>query len=270
MAGSEGSFTVIPNDFLKNGGFTPSEKLVLLSLLCYTNTETGRAWPSQSTIAHDMNLSRRCVIETLKRLEERGVIETEKKHGAVTQYKVKTCALSAHVQEVHMCNDCTSPVQPLHTPCANTAHPPVQNLHTINTNIQTLNTNTNDKHEKAPAKSAKKKAADFDADFEEFWQAYPKPKNPDKSPGRQRYTALRKKGVSADDLLKAAQNYARAMRGTDPRYIKHSATFLGPSDAWRDYLHEPETARSDELPDAAAMFPNLAEWMRRQGGEQVG
>ena len=258
MAGSEGGFTYVSNDFIKNGSFTPPEKLVLLSLLCYTNTETGRAWPSQSTIAQDMNLSRRCVIETLKRLEARGVIETEKKHGAVTQYKIKTCELFAHVQDVHMCNSCTTPVQEMHTPCANGAHPPVHEVHTTNTNLQELNTNTTDKLTRA-------RDADFEADFEEFWRAYPKPQNPDKTPGRKKYVALRKKGVPADDLLKAAQGYARSTRGTQPKFIKHCATFLGPSDAWKDYLNEPAQA-SDELPDAAELFPDLAEWMRRNRG----
>ena len=106
---------------------------------------------------------------------------------------------------------------------------------------------------------------DFSADFEEFWKAYPKPKNPDKTPTRKKYEALRKKGVSGDDLLKAAQGYARSTQGTDPRYIKHGATFLGPQEPWRDYLTEPEPV-SDEPPDAEKLFPDLAEWMRRNRG----
>ena len=264
MTDSGGGYTNLPNSFIDDQELTGSEKLVMLSLYRFYNTAQRRAWPSIQTIADCARLKRTWTIETLKSLEQKGYIRTEKSAGKNTHYEILTRPLSRPVQSVDRSSDCTTPVQSVDQYPSSECTPPVQSVNPTNTNTNTnrqlLETNT-----KTPAKIAPKNESNFEADFEDFWEAYPKPKNPDKTPGRQKYIALRKKGVSADDLLRAAQNYAQAMRGTDPRYIKHCKTFLGPSDAWRDYLNEPAQT-SDELPDAAELFPDLAEWMRRNRG----
>ena len=242
---SEGGYTNLPNSFIEDDNLTGAEKLVMLSLYRFYNTEQQRAWPSIAKIAACARMTPRWAIETLKALEQKGYIRAEKGAGKTTRYELITHELSSPVNTVHPCTDFTSPVNSVHPTNTNT-----------NTNLQELSTNT---------KNAPAKKDDFAADFEEFWRAYPKPKNPDKTPTRKKYEALRKKGVSGDDLLKAAQGYARSTQGTDPRYIKHGATFLGPQEPWRDYLTEPEPV-SDEPPDAEKLFPDLAEWMRRNRG----
>ena len=249
-----------------------NEKLVLISLLRHYNMEKRRAWPSLNTIAEECNFSRVVVWQTLKLLEEKGFIRTEKNIGKVTRYELFLDAeliqnLNGYTHsESEQVKD--TPVQNLNTPHSESERVPIKNLngthsdseHELDIRTKSIRTRSIELEKQSRAREA-----DFEAEFEEFWKAYPKPRNPDKTPGRQKYIALRKKGVSADDLLRAAQNYAQAMRGTDPRYIKHCKTFLGPSDAWRDYLNEPAQA-SDELPDAAELFPDLAEWMRRNRG----
>lgn len=260
MASSEGGFTVIANDLIRHRELSTTEKVILFSLLSYLNVEQQRAWPSVTTIAECAGVSEFWAREQLKALETKGFIKTEKRPGHVTRYEILTPQQTCARNNV-------APATELQKDRNKVADNPATNLRldrnkvapintNTNTNLQELNTNT---------KNAPAKKNDFAADFEEFWKAYPKPKNPDKTPGRQKYIALRKKGVSADDLLRAAQNYAQAMRGTDPRYIKHCKTFLGPSDAWRDYLTEPEAtaAKTDGPPDAEELFPNLAAWWRR-------
>lgn len=260
-----------------------NEKLVLISLLYHYNAEKQRAWPSLNTIADECDISRVIVWQTLKWLEAKGYIKSEKQAGKVTRYELfidsipiqnlngYTHSESEPVEHItHSESEPVSniPIQNLNGGYSESERVPIQNLNGTHSesepelDIRTRSIRTRSiELEKQP----RAREADFEAEFEDFWKAYPKPKNPDKTPGRQKYIALRKKGVSADDLLKAAQNYAQAMRGTDPRYIKHCKTFLGPSDAWRDYLNEPSQA-SDELPDAAELFPDLAEWMRRNRG----
>ena len=264
MAGSEGGFTVISNDLIRHRELSTTEKVILFSLLSYLNVEQQRAWPSITTIAECAGVSEFWAREQLKTLETKGYIKTEKRPGHVTRYEILTPQQSCARNNL-------APATELQKPRNNLADNPATNLRLDRNKVAPTNTNTNTNRQlletntKTSAKIAPKNDADFEADFEKFWSAYPKPRNPDKTPGRQKYIALRKKGVSADDLLRAAQNYAQAMRGTDPRYIKHCKTFLGPSDAWRDYLNEPAQA-SDELPDAAELFPDLAEWMRRNRG----
>ena len=249
-----------------------NEKLVLISLLRHYNMEKRRAWPSLNTIAEECVRSRGVVWQTLKTLETKGFIKCEKTAGKVTQYELTFDGIPVqnfngytHSESEPVSN---IPIQNLNGGYSESERVPIQNLngthseseHELDKRTRSIRTRSIELEKQSRAREA-----DFEADFEEFWKAYPKPKNPDKTPGRQKYVALRKKGVSADDLLRAAQNYAQAMRGTDPRYIKHCKTFLGPSDAWRDYLNEPAQA-SDELPDAAELFPDLAEWMRRNRG----
>lgn len=259
MADNEG-FTVVPNTLIDDKNLTATEKIIMLSLLRYYNSEQQRAWPSTITLSEITGLSRLWVMRTLKRLEEKGYIRVEKRAGRSACYELLTCKPSLHVNSVYMSTEYTGGVNSVNRGVLTQFTGGVNSVNTTNTN-----TNTNLQELSTNTKNASAKKDDFAADFEEFWKAYPKPKNPDKTPGRQKYVALRKKGVSADDLLKAAQNYAQAMRGTDPRYIKHCKTFLGPSDAWRDYLNEPEPV-SDEPPDAEKLFPDLAEWMRRNRG----
>lgn len=229
-----------------------NEKLVLISLLRHYNAEKRRAWPSLNTIAEECDFSRVVVWQTLKTLETKGFVRTEKEAGKVTRYElfedgepIKNLNGYTHSESKQVID---TPVQNLNTPHSESEQVPIKNLngthseseHELDKRTRSIRTRSIELEKQPRAREA-----DFEADFEEFWKAYPKPKNPDKTPGRQKYVALRKKGVSADDLLKAAQNYAQAMRGTDPRYIKHCKTFLGPSDAWRDYLQaeEPKTAQ---------------------------
>lgn len=249
---------------------TGNEKLVLISLLRHYNTEKRRAWPSLNTIAKECVCSRVVVWQTLKTLEEKGFIKTEKTTGKVTFYELTFDAVpvqnlngSTH-SESERVDD--TPVQNLNTPHSESERVPIKNLngtHSESEHELDIRTRTNRTRTKEL-----KHMSDFDADFEQFWQAYPKPANPDKTPGRLKYIALRKKGITAEELLKAAQGYAKAMRGTDPRYIKHCRTFLGPQEAWRDYLNVEET--SDELPSAEKLFPNLAEWIKQNGGAANG
>lgn len=229
-----------------------NEKLVLISLLRHYNMEKRRAWPSLNTIAEECDFSRVVVWQTLKTLETKGFVRTEKEAGKVTRYElfedgepIKNLNGYTHSESEQVTD---TPVQNLNTPHSKSERVPIKNLngthseseHELDKRTRSIRTRSIELEKQSRAREA-----DFEADFEDFWKAYPKPKNPDKTPGRQKYIALRKKGVSADDLLKAAQNYAQAMRGTDPRYIKHCKTFLGPSDAWRDYLQaeEPKTAQ---------------------------
>ena len=280
--GERKPFIMLQLSLWRDKRLTGNEKLVLISLLCHYNTEKRRAWPSLNTIAEECVCSRVVVWQTLKTLETKGFIKCEKTAGKVTQYELTFDDISVQNFNGYTHSESEPVERTTHSESEPVSNIPIQNLNggyseSERVPIQILNGTHSESEPELylRTRSIRTKSielekpqnprGDFSADFEEFWKAYPKPKNPDKTPGRQKYVALRKKGVSADDLLKAAQNYAQAMRGTDPRYIKHCKTFLGPSDAWRDYLNEPEAmaAKTDGPPDAEELFPNLAAWWRR-------
>lgn len=271
--GERKPFIMLQLSLWRDKRLTGNEKLVLISLLCHYNTEKRRAWPSLNTIAEECVCSRVVVWQTLKTLETKGFIKCKKTAGKVTQYELTFDGIPVqnfngytHSESEQVID---TPIQNLNTPHSESERVPIKNLngtHSESEHELYLRTRSIRTRSIELEKQSRAREADFEAEFEEFWKAYPKSKNPDKTPTRKRYEALRKKGVSGEDLLKAAQGYARSMQGTDPRYIKHGSTFLGPQEPWRDYLTEPEPV-SDEPPDAEKLFPDLAEWMRQKRSE---
>lgn len=282
--GERKPFIMLQLSLWRDKRLTGNEKLVLISLLCHYNTEKRRAWPSLNTIAEECVCSRVVVWQTLKTLETKGFIKCEKTVGKVTQYELTFDGIPVQNFNGYTHSESEPVEYTTHSESEPVNSIPIQNLNggyseSERVPIKNLNgTHSESEHELDKRtrsirtrsieleKQSRAREADFEADFEDFWRAYPKPKNPDKTPTRKKYEALRKKGVSGDDLLKAAQGYARSTQGTDPRYIKHGATFLGPQEPWRDYLTEPEPV-SDEPPDAEKLFPDLAEWLKQKRSE---
>lgn len=79
---------------------------------------------------------------------------------------------------------------------------------------------------------------DFDAEFEVWWQEYPRKRG--KTAAVKHWCGLRKKGVSVEQLTAARDRYKTETKGKSMDYIMHGSTFLGPGDRWKDYLQEQE------------------------------
>lgn len=80
-----------------------------------------------------------------------------------------------------------------------------------------------------------------DADFAAFWAAYPK--RVAKEAARKAW-AKAAKTTTPSVLIEAATTYATTTEGTDPKFIKHPATWLN-GGCWEDETEAPETpARS--------------------------
>ena len=86
----------------------------------------------------------------------------------------------------------------------------------------------------------------LDAQFDEFWSAYPKrPGNP-KAKARGKYKSLRKQKVSHETIVNAARKYAELRRGENPRFTAMAVTWLN---QWRfedDYTTDEENTGSQE------------------------
>lgn len=85
-----------------------------------------------------------------------------------------------------------------------------------------------------------------DAEFDEFWAAYPsrKPHSNPKVKAKEKYLELRrKKNVSRETLVSAAKRYAAARAGEDPLFTTQAITWLN---QWRfedDYATDEEAAK---------------------------
>ena len=75
----------------------------------------------------------------------------------------------------------------------------------------------------------------YTPEFEEIWSHYPRKK--EKAAAYKAYKA-RRKSYSDQELDLAVERYAQECRilGTEEKFIKHGATFFGPSLPFTDYL----------------------------------
>ncbi len=118
--------------------------------------------------------------------------------------------------------------------------------HTMNPQAQTENDETKascceSPHPRASPPNGNSIEADpanesYPLEFEQFWERYPR--QTDKKRAFLAWQALLEKGVDAGDLIRAAQHYAAhcRLRRTDPEFIKHPSTFLGPLEVYRDWV----------------------------------
>ena len=73
-----------------------------------------------------------------------------------------------------------------------------------------------------------------DVHFETFWENYPRKISRTRTLSV--WKTRVKEGIKPTDLIKAAENYATYNQDKEPQYIKHPATFLGPSKAYEDFI----------------------------------
>lgn len=116
---------------------------------------------------------------------------------------------------------------------------------------------------------SKKTVVAFDADFSAVWEIYPR--RIERSKALKAYTARRKAGICADDLLAATRNYATSVIGRDPSFIKHGATFFGPDAPFSDYvagIPEPISMGAGDSRNMRAI--NSVVWTDHHGNEVSG
>ncbi len=92
----------------------------------------------------------------------------------------------------------------------------------------------------------KKNKNEYTEDFEEFWQAYPR--RVEKAKAFKVYQARIREGYTASQLKEATEMYKVECRrrGTEEWFIKHPATFLGPSKPFLEFLN---TGNNDDSSD---------------------
>jgi len=76
------------------------------------------------------------------------------------------------------------------------------------------------------------------SEFEEFWKNYPR--KTDKKQAYFQWKARVKSGVSSENLLFAAKNYAAECKHLkrEERYIKHAKTFIGINGSYEEYFEK--------------------------------
>jgi biotin operon repressor len=80
------------------------------------------------------------------------------------------------------------------------------------------------------------------ADFDEWWSQYPK--KVAKEAARRAYARVRRKGMTAGDLLTGAMRYSAERSGQDQQFTKYPATWLN-GGCWEDEQQSPRAPTSE-------------------------
>lgn len=237
---------------------TTSEIATLHALAFCTGERSVKCFPSNETLCDLTSLSVRTVRASLKTLEDAGFITRETRAGRANIFTLNIETMRAchrkrrwsdtrdashpadndaeiitTVSELASGADCVSatveaPVEPVEAETP-TPVPAVAQV------------------DLAPAKT--KKPTGVDADFEEFYAAYPR--HVGKEAARRAFVKAVKNKAPAADIIEGARRYAAATAaaGTETRYIAHPATWLN-AGRW-----------SDDMEDAAPV--ELTPWQKK-------
>lgn len=223
----------------------PSSRLVACALAKHADAGGGRVFPSERTLAAETGLSRKTVRHHLRLLEAAGWVAVRagagggqgwRRHSYVLQ-QPEGGVVTTPRQEVKV-----GPSLPHVTDEGGVISD--QNVGSslpLKASIESVTPPAREKvGAQLPHVTANGKSFDSEA-FERFWSAYPNRMggNPKKAALRKWKATLRRNGCTPDQLITAAQHYARhcdADGATGTRYVKQATTFLGPDEHWRDYL----------------------------------
>ncbi len=78
------------------------------------------------------------------------------------------------------------------------------------------------------------KKEEYTPEFESFWKECPR--KVEKTKAYKCWRTRLKEGHTAGEMIMAAQNYAKAKKGEELRFIKHPSTFIGPDKPFLEYI----------------------------------
>jgi hypothetical protein len=256
---ASGRFAITPALAVEDQRLGDAAYRVLACLGTYADKH-GWCWPSTITRAQRLGITRQAVQRSLRQLADLGYIQVEHRHrvdGAHDRnryrllfdralFEVRNKAAADDPTEVEgMQRDVASPMQPDvagmqrgRQGACNVEGTPLIDERTQRERTQK---NVHGRSGDRPDKTAEQ--------FDQFWRAYPsrgRQANP-KKPAREKFDAAVKRGIDPDLMIRAAGNYAEAMRrsGTAGRYIKTAEVWLNKA-SWEQYgiAEEPEPLRA--------------------------
>lgn len=183
----------------------PTARFVALVISLHMNERGGSAFPKGATIAKESGLNERTVWRSIGDLQDQGWITVETRPGTSNLYRatIPTGTVSETVG------------------------------HSVIDDGAQSHTNSSDNS------SSTSSTLPFEEDFLLAYAAYPRKEG--RKAAHRAYTAQRRKGAEAGQLLSACLHMATDCRGVDLKYIKLMSTFLGPDDWWKEKLGNSDT-----------------------------
>jgi hypothetical protein len=252
---ASGRFSITPALAVEDHRLGDAAYRVLACLGTYADRH-GWCWPSTTTLARRLGITRQAVQRSLRQLADLGYIEVEHRHrpdGAQDRnryrllfdralFKVRNTTVDNYPESGDgMQRDVAAPPQPDvagmqrgRRGACNMDDTPLIKKERTHENV----------HNRSDARSI-----DAASKFDEFWEVYPSrggQPNP-KKPARGKFLAAVKRGVDPELMIRAAANYGECMHrsGTAGQFIKTAEVWLNKA-SWEQYSvpEEPEPLRA--------------------------
>jgi hypothetical protein len=232
---------------IEQRGLEPTTKLLLWHLADRHNKDTKRCDPSQELLAHDVEMSRASVNRHLRKLESAGLIQRVRRIDPRTKKQQNTFYRLSFDSDFSVSQDDTRPVSQMKPkPCLNSGESRVSNC----------DTNPVKEPGSEPVCSANAAQHTHPA-FVDFWKAYPRPRNRDKS--RQLFSEALKARVDPVAIITGAKAYAAE---NSENIRKGRKEFLCFSDNWLKARRWEDHATAPTKPEADAA--EIAEQVAKQ------
>ena len=198
---------------MKQMGLKPAAKIVLYWLADHYNQSTGECFPSINRLIELCEMTRRAVQNNIDDLEAAGLVEV------VTRHRPN----GSQTSNIYVLKLAQDGVQNMHTPRAENAPPPMQNLHPLNLVNNNL---VNEPEELRGAKAQKQRKPEMD--LPEGW--IPNDKNVQDAIDR---------GFSETEIENEADRFANFHSSKQNRYRDWDA-------AWRSWLARARQYRTND------------------------
>lgn len=211
---------------------SPTQRHVALTLSLHMNERGGSCFPSKATLANETGLSEATVKRSLGALAEAGwIVKTERstKSGRSTsnEYQARVPGEGVTV----------SPTRGSHAQGEGLTVPPPEGV---------LEGDTKRASPPTPRERGEVVAA-WEAQFDEFWAAYPRKVGKPAAKTKFKAAVTRKK-VNPDDIMLGLSNWTRYWHadGTEERLIPHPSTWLN-QERWNDNPPAPKGGKTMDL-----------------------
>lgn len=233
---------------------TTSEIATLHALAFCTGERSLKCFPSNETLCDLTGLSVRTVRASLKSLEDAGFITRETRAGRANIFtlNIETMRACHRKRRWSDTRDAAHPADSeaeIITTVSELASGPGCASASVEAPVEETPAPVPAVAKVDPALAKAKKYTGVDADFEEFYAAYPR--RVGKEAARRAFVKAVKTKAKASDIIEGARRYAAATAaaGTETRFIAHPATWLN-AGRW-----------SDDMQDAAPI--ELTPWEKK-------
>ncbi|MDF1628105.1 MAG: helix-turn-helix domain-containing protein [Parvibaculaceae bacterium] len=242
---------------------SPTRKGILMFMASCASDDGSGVWTSKATMARDLEMGKRTVQVGIDDLMNQGLISevgTRRcAHGFTIEYRLNLAAIKAL--------EATNPDRPKRSETTRAGDAPVQDAHPTRAgdapqDVQEVHPNhTGTIQEPVCAADA---AQHTHPAFDEFWKAYPRPKDRD---GTERaFAQAVVDGADPGAIIAGAKAYAAEEKGNERQYLKHSANWLK-AQGWLD--HEAGSKSDGSSGDVVDLYAGLIKAGKRVFGPKL-